>query len=236
MHSRDVDTVDSDMWYERQTTKDMKNQLTAYSLQVLGRKKSGRAPLQAASYKLQAGFTLVEMIVAIGLFSVVMVVSVGALLSLVTANRKAQSLQSVMNNLNIALDGMARTVRMGNEYDGSAGCTENVAGPKDCTGGSTTLSFQPYGDAAEPAWIYNFNGVTHSIERSTSGSISGAAAITAPEVTVDDMRFYVVGTERGDTVQPKVVIVVKGSAGAPGSSARTTFHIQAAAVQRVLDL
>jgi len=142
----------------------------------------------------------------------------------------------VMNNLNIALDGMARTVRMGNEYDGSAGCTENVAGPKDCTGGSTTLSFQPYGDAAEPAWIYNFNGVTHSIERSTSGSISGAAAITAPEVTVDDMRFYVVGTERGDTVQPKVVIVVKGSAGAPGSSARTTFHIQAAAVQRVLDL
>lgn len=176
------------------------------------------------------------MIVAIALFSIVMVVCVGALLSLVSANRKAQSLQSVMNNLNIALDGMARTVRMGNTYDGSTGCTGNTEGPQDCTEGSTQLSFQPYGDATEPTWIYNFNSATHSIERSTSGSISGAAPITAPEVTIEDMRFYVVGTERGDTVQPKVVIVVKGSAGAPGTSARTTFHIQATAAQRVLDL
>src|SRR3989338_5238251 len=78
------------------------------------------------------GFTLVEMIVAIGLFSVVMVVCVGALLSLVNANRKAQALQSVMNNLNIALDGMARSVRMGNTYDGSTGCVGNTGGANDC--------------------------------------------------------------------------------------------------------
>ncbi len=183
-----------------------------------------------------SGFTLVEMIVAIGLFSIVMVVCVGALLALVSANRKAQALQSVMNNLNIALDGMARSVRMGNDYDGSTGCTGNTAGPNDCTGGSTTFEFQPYGDVSNPRWIYNFNSTTHRIERSTSGTISGAAPITAPEVTIDGMLFYVVGTERGDTVQPKVVIVIKGSAGVPGSSARTTFHLQAAAVQRVLDL
>lgn len=182
------------------------------------------------------GFTLVEMIVAIALFSIVMIVSVGALLALVNASRKAQALQSVMNNLNIALDGMARTVRMGNNYDGSTGCTGNAGGPNDCTEGTTMLKFQPFGAAAEPEWVYNFNDVTHRIERSTSGTISGAAPITAPEVTIDDMRFYVVGTERGDTVQPKVVIVIKGSAGVPGSSSRTTFHLQAAAVQRVLDL
>ena len=96
--------------------------------------------------------------------------------------------------------------------------------------------FQPYGDSSDPQWIYNFNDATNRIERSTSGSISGAAPITAPEVTIDEMLFYVVGTESGDTVQPKVVIVIKGSAGVPGSSSRTTFHLQAAAVQRVLDL
>ena len=184
------------------------------------------------------GFTLVEMIVAIGLFSIVMVVSVGALLALVNANRKAQALQSVMNNLNIALDGMARSIRMGNNYDGSTGCTGNTGDVNDCTGGSTMFVFQPYGDASDPQWIYNFNSATNRIERSTSGSISGAAPITAPEVSIDEMLFYVVGTKRGDgdTVQPKVVIVIKGSAGVPGSASRTTFHLQAAAVQRVLDL
>ena len=186
------------------------------------------------------GFTLVEMIVAVGLFAIVMVVCVGALLSLVAANRKAQALQSVMNNLNIALDGIARSVRMGNEYNGATGCSGPVDGlyPHDCTNGSTQFAFIPYGAlSTDPRWIYRFihdsNGIGR-IEKSENGI--DFLPITAAEVSIDDMLFYVVGTNRGDTVQPKVVIVIRGSAGALGSTARTTFHIQATAVQRVLDL
>lgn len=188
-----------------------------------------------------AGFTLIEMIVAVALFAVVMIVCVGALLSLVAANRKAQALQSVMNNLNIALDGMARSVRMGSDYDGgSVGCTGG-RDAQDCAGGSRQLSFEAYGSApTDPHWVYVFDSDgsycgAHQLCKSENG---GALflAITSPEITIDDMLFYVVGTTRHDTVQPKVVIVIKGSAGASGSSARTTFHIQATAVQRVLDL
>ena len=51
----------------------MKYKLTAYSLQVLGRKKDRRIRLQAASYKLQAGFTLIETLVAVMLLSVAIV-------------------------------------------------------------------------------------------------------------------------------------------------------------------
>ncbi len=188
---------------------------------------------------LARGFTLVEMIVAVGLFAVVMIVCVGALLSLVSANRKAQALQSVMNNLNIALDGMTRSVRMGSSYDGSVGCTGGYNGsyPKDCAGGSIQLSFQPYGSDADPRWVYRF---THDssgngqIEKTEDGT--NFIPITASEISIDQVLFYVVGTNRHDTIQPKVVIVVRGSAGPAGSTARTTFHIQATAVQRVLDL
>src|SRR3989338_2524865 len=56
------------------------------------------------TYRASRGFTLVELIVSIGLFAIVMLISVGALLALTGANRKAQALQSVMNNLNVALD------------------------------------------------------------------------------------------------------------------------------------
>ena len=200
------------------------------------------SPLRTANYELRTGrgFTLVEMIVAVGLFAVVMIVCVGALLSLVSANRKAQALQSVMNNLNVALDGMARTVRMGNDYNGMVGCTSGYDGtaPHDCANGTTQVSFVPFGSTAEdPQWVYRFthdaNG-NGQIEKSENGTTF--LPITAPEVSIDEMLFYVVGTNRHDSVQPKVVIVIKGSAGALGTTARTTFHIQATAVQRVLDL
>src|SRR4051812_1208116 len=97
------------------------------------------------------GFTLIEMIVAVGLFSIVMLVCVGALLSLVNANRKAQALQAVINNLNIALDGIVRNARMGYNYhgaDGGASCgASDYRNPHDCANGGTTFAFQPYGNA-----------------------------------------------------------------------------------------
>ena len=93
------------------------------------------------------------MLVSIALFAIVMVVCVGALLSLVGANKKAQALESVMNNLNISLDDMARSIREGTNYDGTGkiyngtvGCTSNSGGGlNDCTGGTQVFKFAPYG-------------------------------------------------------------------------------------------
>ncbi len=51
----------------------------------------------------QRGFTLIEMIVAVAVFSIVMVVGAGALLSIVDANRRGQAQQTVINNLNFAI-------------------------------------------------------------------------------------------------------------------------------------
>ena len=184
------------------------------------------------------GFTLIEMIVAVALFSIVMLVSVGALLSLVAANRKAQALQSVMNNLNIALDGMVRSIRMGSDYDGSQGCSGNgTPYPQDCTEGTTILSIKSFnGDT----WIYSYDPETKRIYRAEAGGPAGGYPLTAPVVTIDSLSFYVVGTARGladaDRVQPKVVIVVRGSAGVESTKTRTSFAIQATAVQRLLDL
>lgn len=183
------------------------------------------------------GFTLVEMIVAIGLFAVVMLVSVGALLALINANRKAHALQSVMNNLNITLDGMVRSVRMGSVYHcGGSGVSPPLQ-PSDCGQGNSTFAFEPFGSSAsgEP-WVYSFATDASGIGRLyKSENGQAAVAVTAPEVSIEEVEFYVVGTTRGDSVQPKVVIVVKGTAGLSESN-KTTFHIEATAVQRVLDL
>lgn len=185
--------------------------------------------------KAQKGFTLVEMIVAVGLFAIVMLVCIGALLSLANANRKAQALQSVMNNLNIALDGMVRAIREGSTFHCGSGA-DTI--PQDCLNGDSEFAFEPFGNTtSDQPWVISYaedeNGVGR-IYKSENGDVP--IPITAPEVSIDSITFYVVGTTRGDTVQPKVVIVIEGSAGAAGTDTRTNFHIQATAVQRLLDL
>ena len=181
------------------------------------------------------GFTLVEMIVAVGLFSVVMLVSVGALLSLVSASRKTQALHAVMNNLNIALDSIVRSVRMGSNYHCGGGSYTTT---QDCQSGDILLAFESFGgDSSDPQdqWVYYYDSATKRIYKSEDSG-TNSFAITAPSVTIDSLTFYVVGTEIGNTTQPKVVISIKGTAGASQVKTRSEFHIQATAVQRVLDL
>ncbi len=184
----------------------------------------------------QRGFSLIEMIVAVGLFAIIMLVSVAALLALVDANRKARALESVMNNLNVALDGMVRAIRMGSTYHCGSGAITTTL---DCsTTPGTSIAFEPYGGSSgnpDNQWVYSYDTVTKRLYRSEDSG-GHRFPVTAPEITIDDMKFYVVGTTEGDAVQPKIVIVIRGTAGADKVKTRTTFQIQATAVQRVLDI
>ncbi len=184
------------------------------------------------------GFTLIEMMVAVALFAVVMTVSIGALLSLTDASRKAQAIQSVMNNLNVALDGTVRALRMGTAYEVANGGKE--------------LSFAPFGVSESnrsQRWVYTFSEST-----SPSGEVLGriyktykptglprvTVPITAAEVDIDEATFYITGTSAsGDvagTAQPRVLLVIRGRAGIDKQKTTTTFDIQASATQRILDL
>lgn len=176
------------------------------------------------------GFTLVEMIVSVGLFAIVMMVAITALLALIDANRKARTLQSVVNNLNVALDGMVRSLRMGHSY--RCGSTDPVTyGPNSCPEGATLMSFIGHsGDVV----VYQWDSVAKRLEISRNGG--AYAYLTAPEVEITEMKFYVVGTTPGDALQPKVVMVIKGVANAKTAKTQTTFSIQSTAVQRILDL
>src|SRR3989344_6611106 len=209
------------------------------------------------------GFTLVEMIVAVGLFAVVMLICVTALLSLVDANKKAQALQSVMNNLNVAVDGMVRSVRMGTDYHcGLAGVSASGMLPLDCANsGDIVFAFEPFHDCSAAGTICDSGGhvpptlywyqvdtingkPVGRLYRSADGTQSGGIAITAPEVSIENVRFFVSGSCPArigysctpDNVQPKVLVYIKGSAGTAKATIHSTFHIQATAVQRVLDI
>jgi prepilin-type N-terminal cleavage/methylation domain-containing protein len=189
----------------------------------------------------QRGFTLIEMLVSVALFSVVMLIAGATLLSLVYANRKAQALQSVINNLNVSLDGMVRNVREGNNYR----CGGESSSYGDCTTAGTVIYFTPFGstpdDQPQDDWAYAFDstGQYCGVDRICEDQYNqGWVPITSQEVQIKSLSFYVVGTKpasKGGTQQPKIIFIIKGQAGLQASTI-STFDIQATAVQRVLNL
>ena len=66
--------------------------------------------------KQQRGFTLIEMIISLALFSTVSTVSVGALLVLIDNNRDLRGEQALITNVSFAMDMMTRDIRSGYSY------------------------------------------------------------------------------------------------------------------------
>ncbi len=189
---------------------------------------------------------MVELIVAVGLFTTVMFIATGALLSIVALNKKAQAQQSAINNLNFALENMARSIRTGSDYR----CNSIVdiwGGPpwqdttkKDCdisSGGGSQIIFESEGGTSsnDDNWSYYLLGAGIIAKKGDS-----ASAITAPEIVIEDLKFFVTGAENSLGDQPMVLMVVKGYAfvGDVGTAnpRRVDFNLQTSASQRKLDV
>jgi len=190
----------------------------------------------------QHGFTLIEILVSVAIFSVVMLVGVGALLTISEANRKAQALQVVTNNLTFSLENMSRSIRIGTKYHCRTSVPGSVPGnigtPQDCnsSGGGKYLAFEGFaGDSGTNADQIVYRIVGTQLERSLEGGADNTfIALTSPEVVVDEFKIYVQGAPRGDSRQPSVIIVLRGTAGASLRST-TKFNIQTSATQRIPD-
>ncbi len=186
------------------------------------------------------GFTLVEMIVSFGIFAIIMVVAVGSLISIIEANHKAQALKTVVNNLHFALENISRNLRTGSTYhcDITLG---NSLMASDCPQTSASSIAFSTRDGRTMAYRYNLAGGTSGvIERAVvpAGQVLSPDAfvpITAPEVRIEQLRFYVAGTGNKDRQQPRVLIEVQGSL--QGKSKVTSrFTIETLVSQRLLDV
>lgn len=180
--------------------------------------------------KKNRGFTLVELLVAVGVFLVVMTISLGSVISIIESGRKAKTLKAVMTNLNFTLEVMSREIKFGTDYH--CGITSsNPPSPQNCTGQSVppddAITFLTSNDTHT---IYRLNG--SQIEKSVDGG-STYVGVTSPEITIEDLKFYVFGTGT-DGLQPRVLILIRGYAGGQRASG-SRFTLQSMVSQRVRD-
>lgn len=168
------------------------------------------------------GFTLIELIVSIGLFALIMLLSSSAYLLMVGINRQAQGMATGINNLSFALETMTRTIRTGTQY--------SCDGLGDCVNGGASFSVK---DTDGTTVNYSLSG--SSIMR-TIGATS--VALTDPSVSISSLKFYTFGTptaRQGDYQQPRVTIVISGTVSS-GPGKVESFNVQTGATMRGSDL
>ena len=183
-----------------------------------------------------AGFTLLEMIAALGVFSVIIVIFSSTFLNLLNAERKTQVAASVQDNLRFALEVMAKEIRTGTEY---------AVGPSDPTAcplssgvagvwASAAFSFKNADNPPKP-FTYRLNDpqlneLCGEEGRRCIGKVVGTGgaekflSLTSKEITIDRLCFYLAGD------QPRVTIVM--NARATIQKVETRLNIQTTVSQR----
>lgn len=176
-----------------------------------------------------------ETLVSVAIFAVVMTIAMGSLLAMSESDRKVQTLKSVVNNLNFALDSMSRSIRTGTAYH--CDITQGVVtDPRDCTA-TPASSFAHLNADGETVGYCLQNGILRraaSVGSVPAGCSSSAyAPITSSEVTISTLSFFVTGAAASG-IQPKVTILISGTVRV-SEGETSTFNLQTSVTQRFYD-
>jgi len=159
--------------------------------------------------KKSKGLTLIELITAIGIFSVIIVIVISLFAATLKGYRKSAALQNVQDNVRFLLDFMTKEIRQ-STINSSAG------------EGDSLIITRPDSTSV----TYAFNGT--NIQRNGSSINSENVAVSG--------RFLISGTTAGDNLQPKVTISLKVQTQATKAEEKASINLQATLSQRILDI
>lgn len=167
------------------------------------------------------GFTLLEMMIATGIFAVVIITAVGAMLSLNQAQVKAQNIQNIQDNIRFTLESMTKELRTGMNYSSCQGCTE--------------ITFLKQDGVTNVGYCLD-NGVIRKFLPPTTDCTTGSP-VTSAAVSINKLYFFVTGELPGPPDgQPRVTVVIDARSVNPTLQLDTSFDLQTTVTARLRDL
>ena len=173
------------------------------------------------------GFTLLELIVAIGVFIVVVTISLSAFLNVHDIQLKMSAFRAASDSLNFVVEAMAREIKEGVGHACRAGsCSDDQYYDE--------IEFSTI-DTPPKEITYKFDNTSKSIKRKVdSGSLE---PFTPDNVTINNLSFTVKGFDSfpDDLQQPMVTISIEGKAGVK-EKLKSKINIQTTVSLRQLDI
>lgn len=155
------------------------------------------------------GLTLVELIIAIGLFSLVITIAVGLFTRAISSQRRGIAIQNAQDNGRYLLGMMSKEIRMSNQILTPNGWTDEIE-----------LNHPTHGD------------VTYSFDNNKI--LRNGEVINAEEVVVDG-DFHIQGSGGGDDQQPRVSLIMNVSTTGQKQEEATVINLQTTLSLRKLE-
>lgn len=148
----------------------------------------------------QRGFTIIELVVSIGVFSILVTLAVGSIARSLRTQRQLSAMIAANTNVSLALEQMAREIRTGYGFEPANGTV--------CSGtwcASDELLFE---NAMGAQVAYRL--VNKSIERTvtTPGGQDEIGYITGNDAEITYLSFILFGHSTGDGFPPRVTIAL----------------------------
>lgn len=180
----------------------------------------------------ESGFTLFEMVISIGLFSILIISASSITIAVSNAQIKAQNIQANLDNIRFSLELITKEMRTGTSWSLSSMCAPL----------GSEISFTT---SLNEKRVYFLNSLTGTIMRAKvpiSGAdcsdLSKVKPFTAAEVLVDRLNFSLMyGALAGPADgQPRATITLKVTSRSPKEQFKSSMDLQTTIVQRFRDL
>ena len=212
-------------------------------------KKKGfiRAPLSKGKSKSGAGFTLIEILVAITVFSIIIGSISGIFVFSIREQRKILTYQTILDQTSYALEYMSRALRMARKQlppneECSATCLSQIGLNYELFDENQELRFQNYECICQRFFIQNGQLMEQRSWQFQNEDIvdptgdNPPVPLTSTDIQINYLKFDLSGQNQIDNLQPRTTfyLEIEGKAGLLGNLSK--IKIQSTISQRMLDI
>jgi type II secretory pathway component PulJ len=152
-------------------------------------------------------FTLVEVLVAVGMFSIIVGTISGLFVSAISSQRKILATQELLDQVSYILEYMSRALRMAKKDDISIGeetkdCCLSGYKVNYCTSTGSDIIFRNYQNQCQR--FYLSGNQIYEAKEGTS-----PLSLTSQFLKVNSLKFFLSGENQIDNLQPRVVIFLE---------------------------
>ncbi len=180
--------------------------------------------------KIKNGFTLVEVLVAMAIFSIGVTISLGVFLSALQAQRKTLASQRLLDQTGYVLEYMSRALRMAKKQTAqSPVCLSQNGLNYEITRGGKGLKFLNYQNICQEFFLDTTNKRLKELKGSSE------EFLTSDELEIESFNIKLAGASEEDTDQPRVTLFLKIKGKGQKPEEKPEIKIQTTISQRDLD-